>query len=68
MIRPSRLHILVQNWLGLNRYETDQVVSVMCEHEDLEDMSDDHLRELSEEAMECLIQERTLGRAVFNRP
>jgi hypothetical protein len=68
MIRQSRLHTLVQNWLGLTRYETDQVVSVMCEHEDIEDMTDDDLRALSEEAFECLNENRTLGRVVFNRP
>ena len=67
MLRQSRLHTLVQNWLGLTRYETDQVVSQMADMADLDELDDTQIRKLSEEAFECLNENRTLGHAVFNR-
>lgn len=60
---------IVQNWLGLSRYETDQVLTAMDETEpDYDAMDVAQIRALAEEAMECLIQERTLGRAVSFQP
>ena len=60
---------IVQNWLGLSRYETDQVLTAMDETDpDYETMTTAQIRALAEEAMECLIQERTLGRAASFQP
>lgn len=68
MLRQSRLHTLVQNWLGLTRYETDQVVSQMADMADLDELDDTQIRALAEEAFECLNENQTLGHVVFNRP
>ena len=60
---------IVQNWLGLSRFETDQVLEQMDDYNpDYDEMSTEQIRALAEEAMECLIQERTLGRAVSFQP
>ena len=67
--KPQTVRTIVQNWLGLSRYETDQVLTAMDETEpDYETMDVTQIRALAEEAMECLIQERTLGRAVSFQP
>ena len=60
---------IVQNWLGLSRYETDQVLTAMDETEpDYETMDVAQIRALAEEAFECLNQERMIGRAVSFQP
>lgn len=60
---------IVQNWLGLSRYETDQVLTAMDETDpDYETMDVAQIRALAEEAMECLIQEKMLGRVVWSQP
>lgn len=66
---PQTVRTIVQNWLGLSRYETDQVLMAMDETEpDYDEMSVEQIRALAERAMECLIQEKTLGRAVSFQP
>ena len=67
--KPQTVRTIVQNWLGLSRYETDQVLTAMDETEpNYETMTTAQIRALAEEAMECLIQERTLGRVVLFQP
>lgn len=67
--KPQTVRTIVQNWLGLSRYETDQVLTAMDETDpDYETMTTAQIRALAEEAMECLIQERTLGRAALFQP
>lgn len=54
MIKPPRIFTLVQNWLGLTRFETDQVLAIMSDMVDLDDLNDHQIRALAEEAFECL--------------
>ena len=66
---PQTVRTIVQNWLGLTRFETDQVIAVMDEsNPDYEELDTAQIRALAEEAMEWLIQEKTLGRAVSFQP
>ena len=66
---PQTVRTIVQNWLGLSRYETDQVLTAMDETDpDYDAMDVAQIRALAEEAMECLIQERTLGRVASFQP
>lgn len=66
---PQTVRTIVQNWLGLSRYETDQVLTAMDETEpDYDDMDAAQIRALAEEAFECLNQEKTLGRAASFQP
>ena len=67
--KPQTVRTIVQNWLGLSRYETDQVLTAMDETEpDYETMTTAEIRALAERAMECLNQNRTLGCVSFNQP
>ena len=66
---PQTVRTIVQNWLGLSRFETDQVLAQMDDYNpDYDTMDVAQIRALAEEAMECLIQERTLGRAALFQP
>lgn len=66
---PQTVRTIVQNWLGLSRYETDQVLTAMDETEpDYDAMDVAQIRALAEEAFECLNENRTLGRAVSFQP
>ena len=66
---PQTVRTIVQNWLGLSRYETDQVLTAMDETDpDYETMDVAQIRALAEEAMECLNKSRTLGCVSFNQP
>lgn len=66
---PQTVRTIVQNWLGLSRYETDQVLTAMDETDpDYDAMDVAQIRALAEEAFECLNNAKTLGRAVLFQP
>ena len=66
---PQTVRTIVQNWLGLSRYETDQVLTAMDETDpDYETMDVAQIRALAERAMECLRENRTLDCVSFNQP
>ena len=67
--KPQTVFTIVQNWLGLTRYETDQVLALMDETEpDYETLGVAQIRALAEEAFECLNQERMIGRVAWFQP
>lgn len=66
---PQTVRTIVQNWLGLSRFETDQVLEQMDDYSpDYDEMSVEQIRALAEEAFECLNNAKTLGRAVSFQP
>lgn len=67
--KPQTVRTIVQNWLGLTRFETDQVLTAMDETEpDYDAMDTAQIRALAERAMQCLNENRTLGRAASFQP
>ena len=69
MRKPQTVFTIVQNWLGLTRFETDQVLAVMDEsNPEYEELDAAQIRALAEEAMEWLVQEKMLGRVAWSQP